>query len=206
MLAPIRSNPHAPTAPRVCPPSPSASVVSLRSRCSHVRAHQDDSSCSPTFTSKKDSHRHVSGGDDRLALSRAIVVGALSSALVAGAVTTPFEALADSEGPPPIEVPYTPYEVQKESKEDAVALAKALKELPAGTVKGYGAFWCEGCNKQKDVLGKQAVDILFESGVYVECFPEGMRKNVPGKEDITKPAAVCNGFDKPGWPLWVVND
>ena len=128
-------------------------------------------------------------------------------ALVGAPLAVPAtRARADEGGPAPLEVPYTKYAVERASKEDAMELAKALKALPEGRVKGYGAFWCEGCNKQKEILGKEATDMLFESGVLVECYPEGVRKNVPGKEDITKPAGVCTGFDKPGWPLWVVTD
>ena len=40
-----------------------------------------------------------------------------------------------------------------------------------------GAFWCENCNKQKELLGKEAMAVLGTS--YVECFPNGVYQNAP---------------------------
>lgn len=95
-----------------------------------------------------------------------------------------------------VAVPYTKYVVQKESTEEAIAVAKELK---AAGARLYGAFWCENCNKQKELLGKEAMEYID----YVECFPNGVYQNSPGHEDVIKPDAICKGYSD-AWPLWVV--
>lgn len=95
-----------------------------------------------------------------------------------------------------VAVPYTPYVVTSESSEEALAVAKALKEAGA---RLYGAFWCENCNKQKEILGKEAMEMID----YVECFPNGVYQNAEGHEDVVKPDGICEGYTS-AWPLWVV--
>ena len=74
------------------------------------------------------------------------------------------------------------------------------KSLKAAGARLYGAFWCENCNKQKEVLGKEAMEYID----YVECFPNGVYQNAPdGRPNVTKPDAVCEGYTS-AWPLWVV--
>eukprot|EP00227_Mantoniella_beaufortii_P009297 CAMPEP_0197591028 /NCGR_PEP_ID=MMETSP1326-20131121/12563_1 /TAXON_ID=1155430 /ORGANISM="Genus nov. species nov., Strain RCC2288" /LENGTH=308 /DNA_ID=CAMNT_0043156361 /DNA_START=66 /DNA_END=992 /DNA_ORIENTATION=+ len=95
-----------------------------------------------------------------------------------------------------VAVPYTPYQVLSDSSEESLEVAKALK---AAGARLYGAFWCENCNKQKELLGKQAMEYV----TYVECFPQGVYQNAPGHENVTKPDQICTGYTS-AWPLWVV--
>lgn len=115
------------------------------------------------------------------------------------AVTQPNAIVLAEESATPkkvVAVPYTPYVVTSESSEEALAVAKALKEAGA---RLYGAFWCENCNKQKEILGKEAMEIID----YVECFPNGVYQNAEGHEDVVKPDGICEGYTS-AWPLWVV--
>ena len=68
--------------------------------------------------------------------------------------------------------------------------------MPAAALATCG---CENCNKQKEVLGKQAMQYID----YVECFPNGVYQNSPGHDDVTKPDQICEGYTS-AWPLWVV--
>ena len=87
--------------------------------------------------------------------------------------------------------------MQSDSSEEAILVAKSLK---AAGARLYGAFWCENCNKQKELLGKQAMEYIN----YVECFPNGVYQNSPdGREDVTKPDSICEGYTS-AWPPWVV--
>ena len=129
-------------------------------------------------------------------LDRRAMLGLSTAALVS--TFAPLSAIAAKEekAKKVVAVPYTKYVVQKESTEEAIAVAKELKE--AG-VRLYGAFWCENCNKQKELLGKEAMEYID----YVECFPDGVYQNSPGHEDVIKPDAICKGYSD-AWPLWVV--
>jgi hypothetical protein len=95
-----------------------------------------------------------------------------------------------------VAVEYTPYVVDSASSAEAIEVAKSLK---AAGARLYGAFWCENCNKQKEILGKEAMEYVN----YVECFPDGVYQNTPGRADVTKPAAFCEGYTD-AWPLWVI--
>jgi hypothetical protein len=95
-----------------------------------------------------------------------------------------------------VAVPYTPYVVTSDSSEEALETAK---QLNAAGARLYGAFWCENCNKQKELFGKQAMEMIN----YVECFPDGVYQNAEGHEDVIKPAGICTGYTS-AWPLWVV--
>jgi hypothetical protein len=113
-------------------------------------------------------------------------------------VTLPLgPAIAAADEKKVVAVPYTKYEVQSESSAEAIEVAKSLK---AAGARLYGAFWCENCNKQKEVLGKEAMQYVD----YVECFPNGVYQNAPdGRADVTKPDAICEGYTS-AWPLWVI--
>lgn len=120
------------------------------------------------------------------------------AATIAQGVTLPlFGAKAAEDAPKKrVAVPYTPYQVQSDSTPESIEAAKALT---AAGARLYGAFWCENCNKQKELLGKQAMEYIN----YVECYPNGVYQNVEGKEDVIKPVESCNGYSD-AWPLWVV--
>lgn len=131
-------------------------------------------------------------------LDRRAALFGLSTAALASAFGVPLGAIADEEekAKKVVAVPYTKYVVQKESSEEAIAIAKQLKEAGA---RLYGAFWCENCNKQKELLGKEAMEYID----YVECFPNGVYQNAEGHEDVIKPDGICTGYTS-AWPLWVV--
>jgi hypothetical protein len=119
------------------------------------------------------------------------------AAAVAANITLPVGPALAGDPNKVVTVPYTKYEVTSESSAESVEAAKALK---AAGARLYGAFWCENCNKQKEVLGKEAMQYID----YVECFPNGVYQNAPdGRADVTKPDAVCEGYTS-AWPLWVV--
>ncbi|KAF7062170.1 hypothetical protein CFC21_068799 [Triticum aestivum] len=82
-------------------------------------------------------------------------------------------------------------EVTSESTPFAISLARHLHSIGA---KMYGAFWCTHCNDQKQLFGREAMEILD----YVECFPNGAGK---GK----KMANECVATGLEGFPTWVIN-
>ena len=124
-------------------------------------------------------------------------VAAGLATVVAGAISLPTgPATAASDPATVVAVPYTPYQVTSDSSAESIEIAKQLK---ASGARLYGAFWCENCNKQKEVLGKQAMEYVD----YVECFPNGVYQNSPGHDDVTKPDGICTGYTS-AWPLWVV--
>ncbi len=61
------------------------------------------------------------------------------------------------------------WEITTVSGEAEIALVKHLTSVGA---KMYGAFWCPHCYEQKQLLGKEAVELL-KNTVYVECDPAG---------------------------------
>ncbi|XP_024536881.1 thiol-disulfide oxidoreductase LTO1 [Selaginella moellendorffii] len=89
-----------------------------------------------------------------------------------------------------IDLPPIEPEVTTSSDATKMALAKHLKSIGA---KMYGAFWCSHCHEQKQELGKEAMKILE----YVECFPDGYRKNV-------KTAKACEAAKIEGFPTWII--
>ena len=117
------------------------------------------------------------------------------AATIAANVVLPLGPARAAE-PKVVAVPYTPYQVTSESSAEAIEVAKALK---ASGARLYGAFWCENCNKQKELLGKEAMEYVN----YVECFPNGVYQNSPGHDDVTKADQICEGYTS-AWPLWVV--
>lgn len=134
------------------------------------------------------------GADD---VDRRRALFGLSTAALASALS-PLSSIAAEEekAKKVVAVPYAKYAVQAESSEEAINVAKALKEAGA---RLYGAFWCENCNKQKELLGKEAMEYID----YIECFPDGVYQNSPGHEDRVKPDGICDGYTS-AWPLWVI--
>ncbi|KAJ9172604.1 hypothetical protein P3X46_015821 [Hevea brasiliensis] len=90
-----------------------------------------------------------------------------------------------------IDLPYFTSEITTPSSPFAVSLAKHLHSIGA---KMYGAFWCSHCLEQKQMFGKEALEMLD----YVECFPDGYRKG-------TKIAKACADAKIEGFPTWVIN-
>ena len=82
-----------------------------------------------------------------------------------------------------------PYQVTSDSSAESIEVAKQLK---AAGARLYGAFWCENCNKQKELLGKQAMEYVD----HAECFPNGVYQNSPGHGDVTKPDAICQVYQR----------
>jgi uncharacterized membrane protein len=68
-----------------------------------------------------------------------------------------------------LELPYASPVVTTASSEQALALARRLRESGAAM---YGAFWCSHCYDQKQEFGAAAM----KDFPYVECFPEGWKK------------------------------
>lgn len=73
------------------------------------------------------------------------------------------------------------------SSESEIALAKHLTQIGA---KFYGAFWCQHCQKQKQVFGKEAMEFV----PYVEC-----------SELDRRPTAACQAAGIKGYPTWEIN-
>ncbi|MDA9099071.1 hypothetical protein N9L76_09070 [bacterium] len=122
---------------------------------------------------------------------------ALLATTVAANITLPVSPAFAGDPTKVVTVPYLKYEVTTESTAESIEVAKSLK---AAGARLYGAFWCENCNKQKEVLGKEAMEYID----YVECFPNGVYQNAPdGRADVTKPDQICDGYTS-AWPLWVV--
>lgn len=81
--------------------------------------------------------------------------------------------------------------ITTESSGNAVALARRLRDAGA---QMFGAFWCSHCYEQKQVFGKEAMEVL----PYVECFPEGWRQGV-------EMAPACKVAELKGFPTWIIN-
>eukprot|EP00535_Pseudo-nitzschia_heimii_P001338 CAMPEP_0197181106 /NCGR_PEP_ID=MMETSP1423-20130617/5483_1 /TAXON_ID=476441 /ORGANISM="Pseudo-nitzschia heimii, Strain UNC1101" /LENGTH=217 /DNA_ID=CAMNT_0042631291 /DNA_START=91 /DNA_END=744 /DNA_ORIENTATION=- len=82
------------------------------------------------------------------------------------------------------DVTYVPKRVSRKSSQQAIELAKVLKEKG---VTMYGAYWCPHCSRQKELFGVEAWAIMN----YVECSPRGY--GFQGQK-------VCNGVD--GYPTF----
>jgi hypothetical protein len=115
--------------------------------------------------------------------------GASASAFLLGTTAQqaqaapPTSVIAEELGYFPVqnrdgELMYVPKNVKRQSTEQAVELAKVLRDKG---VTFYGAFWCPHCSRQKDLFGAQAFSYLN----YVECSSKGYGykgqcKNVDG--------------------------
>jgi hypothetical protein len=83
----------------------------------------------------------------------------------------PIAVIAEELGYFPVQnregqVVYIPKKVQGESTDQAVELAKILREKG---ITMYGAYWCPHCSRQKDLFGAEA----WRNMDYVECSPKG---------------------------------
>lgn len=90
------------------------------------------------------------------------------------------------------ELPYRQPEIAEESPNEAIDLARELKNAGA---KMYGAFWCSHCYEQKQMFGREAM----KDFPYVECFPEGWKQGI-------EMASECQAVDGlKGFPTWVID-
>ena len=69
----------------------------------------------------------------------------------------------------------------------ALTIAKALRTKEA---KLYGAFWCSHCHNQKQLLGREAMQLID----YIECAGENV--------DQLK---ICESKKIPGYPTWEID-
>jgi len=155
---------------------------------------------SPIGEKDDDVNNNNNNNNDVSSSRRAAIVSGFSAVLAVSASTSPAAFAADKDEEKKkkvVAVPYTPYVPQSESSEEMLEVAKQLKDAGA---RLYGAFWCENCNKQKETLGKEAMEMIE----YVECFPDGVYQNAPdGRADVTKPAEFCGPYSE-SWPMWVL--
>ena len=155
---------------------------------------------SPIGEKDDDDVNNNNNNNDVSSSRRAAIVSGFSAVLAVSASTSPAAFAADKDEEKKkkvVAVPYTPYVPQSESSEEMLEVAKQLKDAGA---RLYGAFWCENCNKQKETLGKEAMEMIE----YVECFPDGVYQNAPDvRADVTKPAEFCGPYSE-SWPMWVL--
>lgn len=102
----------------------------------------------------------------------------------------PMAVIAEELGYFPVtnklgETTYIPARVKRHSTDQAIELSKFLKEKG---VTMYGAFWCPHCQRQKEMFGREAWDIMN----YVECDRRGMNGN----------AAMCLKDGVDGFPTF----
>lgn len=118
----------------------------------------------------------------------------------------PFVTIHDANAAPPIAViaeelgyfpvtnkdgktSYIPARAQRESSDQAIALAKKLSKEG---VTMYGAYWCPHCKRQKELFGKEAWKYIN----YVECAPKGYGAN----------PSLCQKKNLDGYPTWIFKD
>jgi glutaredoxin len=95
----------------------------------------------------------------------------------------PIAVIAEELGYFPVqnkagELVYIPKKVKRTSTDQAIELAKMMREKG---ISMYGTYWCPHCSRQKDLFGKEAWTYIN----YVECSPKGygfngICKNVDG--------------------------
>lgn len=97
-------------------------------------------------------------------------------------------AAAASGAPPvPAELVRSPPPVRTHSSARALALAKLLRENDA---RMYGAYWCEHCREQKEMLGAEAFAYID----YRECSKYGADSHM----------MTCRKRRVPGYPTWEI--
>lgn len=106
----------------------------------------------------------------------------------------PFAVIAEELGYFPVantagDTVYVPKRVNRESSEQAIELARRLSK--EGAVM-YGAFWCPHCARQKELLGREAMQYI----TYVECAPKGWEAQ----------PLICNTKGVNGYPTWIFKD
>lgn len=70
-------------------------------------------------------------------------------------------------------------------------MMKLAEKLKSKNARMYGAFWCEHCYRQKQMLGQEAFDKIE----YIEC-----SKNGRGSQ-----YKLCREKDVPGYPTWEID-
>ncbi|UWU49504.1 hypothetical protein APLC1_4360 [Limnospira platensis C1] len=80
------------------------------------------------------------------------------------------------------------YNITSVSNPDNISLAQHLTNVGAAM---YGAYWCNFCEQQKQLFGRQAINYL----TYIECDPAGEN---PQPE-------LCQAKGIPGYPAWEIN-
>ncbi len=102
-----------------------------------------------------------------------------------------FSAISTSNASGYTEVPYVEPPVSSTSSQEAITLAKRLRDAGA---RMYGAFWCSHCFDQKEAFGREAMAFF----PYVECYPDGFRRGV-------EIAPACAAVEElKGFPTWVI--
>lgn len=92
------------------------------------------------------------------------------------------------------ETSYISARVKRSSTQQAIDLARYLSSKPI-QLTFYGAFWCPHCQRQKEMFGKEAWDIMRSNNLYVECDARGADGGKAG-------AAVCLAKGIDGFPSW----
>ena len=80
------------------------------------------------------------------------------------------------------------YAITTTSTPDSIALARHLRE--SGIIM-YGAFWCNFCQQQKQLFGREAADEL----AYIECDENGANPD----------PAACQAAGIRSYPSWEIN-
>uniref|UniRef100_A0A061R331 Vkor-domain-containing protein n=1 Tax=Tetraselmis sp. GSL018 TaxID=582737 RepID=A0A061R331_9CHLO len=140
----------------------------------------------------------VARGFDSEQLSRRVapLASGVSASVLVGLGVAFSGISADAQGVLPVTLPYSEPSIATHSSEDAVSLARRLRDAGA---KMYGAFWCGHCQAQKESFGQEAM----QDFPYVECFPDGFRF---GEDGGTTPVAkACSDVGIRGFPTWVIN-
>jgi len=113
---------------------------------------------------------------DALQAQAATATTTESSSFVFAKASAPPKQQPQNVPPPPITSTSTP---------QALQIARDLVSLDA---KMYGAYWCSHCNDQKQIMGREAMQLV----TYVECAKEGK----DSRKDL------CKARDVPGFPTW----
>jgi Zn ribbon nucleic-acid-binding protein len=86
-----------------------------------------------------------------------------------------FPVRDDNNGATSGEVVYVPARIQRESSQQAIALAKYLQKE---NISMAGAYWCPHCRRQRELFGKEAWAII----PYRECASQGYQhQNCPSQ-------------------------
>jgi hypothetical protein len=116
-----------------------------------------------------------------------VTAGSISNAAQAIPPFPTQQLETQSKGAPSPPILYTPPAVRTQSSEDAIALAKHLRQRGA---KLYGAYWCSHCFDQKEAFGVQGARVL----TYIECAADGYQSQRP----------LCSAKQIRGYPTWEI--